>query len=83
MTIFLEINQKFFKSQFGFRNKPSSNALISQTEQIRKAPVTYKLACDVFTDLRNAFDTVNHEILLLLLLLLFLYLNSVKNVKYT
>ena len=81
MTIFLEINQTFFKFQFGFRYKPStSHALISQIEQIRKAPVTYKLACGIFTDLRNAFDTVNHEILLLLL---FLHLNSVKNVKYT
>ena len=62
---FLLTHNSFFKKLFGFREKHStSHALISLTVQIRQALDNNKLVCGVFIDLKKAFDTVNHEILL-------------------
>ena len=40
-------------------------ALIEITEKIRKTIDSRKYGCGIFIDLRKAFDTVNHEILLM------------------
>ena len=40
-------------------------ALIEITEKIRKTIDSRKFGCGIFIDLRKAFDTVNHEILLM------------------
>ena len=53
------------KSQFGFREQYSiSHALISITENIRKALDDGNIGCGVFVDLQKAFDTVDHQMLL-------------------
>ena len=62
---FVENNDALYKHQYGFRKKYSTNhALISITEQIRKALDSNKYAIGVFVDFQKAFDTVDHNILL-------------------
>ena len=54
-----------FQNQFGFRkNNSTSFALIEITEKIKETIDNKKYGCGIFIDLRKAFDTVNHEILL-------------------
>ena len=62
---FLSTQNSFFEKQFGFRVKHSTaHALISLTEHIREALDNNKFACGIFIDLKKAFDTVDHGILL-------------------
>ena len=58
---FLESHNILYHNQFGFRkNNSTTNALI----QIKESIDNGKYGCGIFIDLREAFDTVNHEILL-------------------
>ena len=62
---FLECNNILYENQFGFRKQNSIvHALIQITEKIRESIENGKYGCGIFIDLRKAFDTVNHEILL-------------------
>ena len=62
---FLDKHNIIHNLQFGFRfNHSTEHALISITEKIRDALDSGNIACGVFIDLKKAFDTVNHEILL-------------------
>ena len=62
---FLTKYKLLFKKQFGFRNNHStSHALISLIDLIKKYLDNDYFVCGVFIDLQKAFDTVNHEILL-------------------
>ena len=62
---FLEKSDLFYSLQFGFRAKHSTSyALISITETIKESIDNNKFGCGVFLDLRKAFDTVNHKIVL-------------------
>ena len=62
---FLENHKCFYKNQFGFRKKHSTNhALITITEKIRNVLDNNQYACGVLLDFQKAFDTVNHRILL-------------------
>ena len=62
---FLESQNVLFDNQFGFRkNNSTSYALIQITERIKETIDKKKYGCGIFIDLRKAFDTVNHDILL-------------------
>ena len=65
MNIFLENQKCFYKNQFGFRKKHSTDhALITITEKIRNVLDNKQHTCRVLLDFQRAFDTVNHKILL-------------------
>ena len=65
LSKFLDKSDCLYKKQFGFRNSHStSHALISITEEIRKALDNNEFSCGVFLDFQKAFDTVNHKILI-------------------
>ena len=62
---FLNLQNSIYELQFGFRkNHSTTHALISLTEKIREALDDNKFACGIFIDLKKAFDTVDHAILL-------------------
>ena len=62
---FLTEYKLLFKKQFGFWNNHSTNhALISLIDLIKKYLDNDYFVCGVFIDLQKAFNTVNHEILL-------------------
>ena len=62
---FMEENQLFYKNQFGFRKQHStSHAIITLIEIVSKALDSGKIVVWVFLDLKEAFDKVDHTILL-------------------
>ena len=66
LCTFLESKNILFEQQYGFRkNNSTAYALIQITEQIKESIDKGNYGCSIFIDLRKAFDTVNHEILLL------------------
>ena len=62
---FFSENNIIYPLQFGFRQQYSTfYALISLTEDIRKNLNKGNIGCGIFVDLKKAFDTVEHDILL-------------------
>ena len=62
---FLEETNCFYNLQFGFRlNLSTNNALLSIIENIQTDLDNGDFAAGVFIDLKKAFDTVDHDILL-------------------
>ena len=62
---FLEQQNCFYNAQFGFRvSLLTNNALMSITENIQSQLDQNKFCAQVFLDLKKAFDTVDHGILL-------------------
>ena len=65
LSTFLNIKDIIYPLQFGFRQNYSiSYALIHLTETIKEALDQGKYGCGIFVDLQKAFDTVDHNILL-------------------
>ena len=65
LNCYLEQHKILYPLQFGFREKRSTNhALITITESIRNSIDNNEFGCGIFIDLKKAFDTVNHYILL-------------------
>ena len=62
---FNDANKILYKYQFGFPKSHSTNhAIISLVEKVNNAMDSGKISIGVFLDLRKAFDTVDHCILL-------------------
>ena len=65
LSNFLYIYNLIYSLQFGFRQKHSTtHALINLTESIRQTLNEGSFSCGIFVDLQNAFDIVDHKILL-------------------
>jgi len=65
LYLFLENNKILYQNQFGFRKGNSINyALIQMIEKIRESIDNSKFGCGIFIDLKKAFDTVNHKVLI-------------------
>ena len=62
---FLEINNTLSNSQYGFRNNSTtSHALIDLHEQLTKSIDNKLSTIGVFIDLKKAFDTIDHTLML-------------------
>ena len=65
LTAFLDKYNVLYQNQFGFRQGHSTHhALITLVDKITKSIDSGDIVIGVFLDLKNAFDTVNHKILL-------------------
>ena len=65
LMAYLEINGILYDSQYGFREKHSTeNILINIVNQIQPHFDKGMLSCGVFIDLKKAFDRIDHCILL-------------------
>ena len=68
---FLDRNGSIHENQFGFRKGHSTNhaiiiivIIITLIDKITKSVDNGDIAINIFIDLKKAFDTVSHEILL-------------------
>ena len=63
---FLVKHEILYNLQFSFHTSHSVNhALVSLTEAIKNSLDNRKFGCGIFIDLQKAFDTMNHDILLI------------------
>ena len=65
LRLFLETNNIFCNSQYGFREKRSTTSAISKLmEQLYSNFDESKITQGIFLDFSKAFDTIDHEILM-------------------
>ena len=68
LDTFIEVNQVITSSQYGFRNKAStSHALLDLHEQLTKSMDKKLKTIGIFIDLKKAFDTIDHSLLIKML----------------
>ena len=64
MESFIEKNNLFSPSQYGFRKSHSTqHAILDIVNTIQTNMDNHLFSCGVFIDLKKAFDTVDHKIL--------------------
>ena len=64
MMSFIDDKQILYKSQYGFRkNMSTSLAIMELVEEITTSIDDCKSTINVFIDLKKAFDTVDHSLL--------------------
>ena len=64
MTSYIEKHNLLYPSQYGFRKGHSTQHAILDINDIQANMNQRLLSCGVFIDLKKAFDTVDHEMLL-------------------
>ena len=65
LTEFMDRHEVIIPGQYGFRKRHSTAmAVLDMVEKVRMAWAEKKIALGVFIDLKKAFDTVDHRILL-------------------
>ena len=65
IKVFIEKHQLLYSSQYGYRQAHSTeHAILDMVETIRTNMDKRRSSCGVFIDLKNAFHTVDHKILL-------------------
>ena len=65
MNDFMDKNKLIHSSQYGFREVHSpDHAILDIFETLQNNMDKHYFSCGVFIDLKKAFDTVNHKILL-------------------
>lgn len=65
MKVFIEKHQLLSSSQYGFRQAHATeHAILDMVETIRTNMDRRRFSCGVFIDLKKAFDSVDHKILL-------------------
>ena len=65
MKDFIDKNKLIHSSQYGFRKAHSpDHAILDVVETLQNNIDKHYFSCGVFIDLKKAFDTVNHKILL-------------------
>ena len=66
LNSFLSVNKVIIEQQYGFqKGKSTEHAILNLHSLIVNSLENKKTSCAIFLDLAKAFDTVNHEILLL------------------
>ena len=64
ISSFLKSNNSLYAFQFGFRdNSSTENAVAQIYDKLLEELNNKKVICSIFVDMRKAFDTVNHRIL--------------------
>ena len=64
MKVVIEKHQLLYLSQYGFRQAHTEHAILDMLKTILTGMDKRLFSCWLFIDLKKAFDTVDHEILL-------------------
>jgi len=65
LKVFIDKNEILYRSQYGFRDKHSSqHAILDIVNSIQKNMDNKLFSCGIFIDVKNALDTVDYSILL-------------------